>query len=1044
MKLTELAIRRPAFMTMIFSALAVIGIFSYFSLGSDFLPKMEWPYVGVSIVYPGAGPKEIETQISKPVEGALSSINGIKTLRTYSSEGNSFAIVQFQMSVDVNQALSDVDRKMNEIKADLPKDILQPQIFKFNINSLPILRISTVSQLDEQKFYQLVKDYIKPRLEQVDGVSQVTIVGGKEREIRVEIDNDKLKSYNLSVSQVTQIIGAENLDFPTGQIQQFDKKYTVRVAGKFKDIEQIKNTRIAATDKGIIKVSDIANVIDTYKEKYSYSRLNGQTGMGLQVQKASDANSIKTADKVMKVLKELEEEYASNGISFTISQDQTEFTREALGEVMRDLGIAILMVAVVLFFFLHDIKNAAIVLLSIPTSLVSTFIFMNIMGFTLNLITLLALTLVIGILVDDSIVVLENIHRHLDRGENPREAAIKGRGEIGMAAIAITLVDVVVFLPVAMVGGIVGKIFREFGLTVVIATLFSLFVSFTLTPLLASRMSKMVHYAKTSLLGKFFAYFDKQEASLADAYRKLLNWGLNHKFLVVAASFILLFFSLALVPSGMVGTEFMPNTDKGEFAVKLELPLGTNIEKTNQVVTDFEKTIKAMPEVERYYTNIGRVEEGGGVMEKPNAGQIQIKLVPTKQRSRSTQEIINEVAARAEKIPGVKSEASLIGIMGTADEAAIFIEVKGPDLDSIIKYSSQVLAIVKGTKGARDGKSSWEEGQPEVQVQIDRDKCAAYGLTLGEVATNLRNAFEGDITSKFKEGDTEYDMRILLSKKNRDNPEDVAATALINRDGKLIKLSDVANIYFGKGPAQIQRKDKSRSISVTANLDNTRPFSEVMGEIQEGIAQIKMPPSVKVQYAGAQEDMETMFADMMLAIMFAVLFVYMIMVSLYESFINPFIIMFSLPVALFGALGALFLSGLNLNTFSMIGILMAIGLVTKNAILLVDYTNTLRRKGLTLREALVEAGPIRLRPIVMTTSTMIIGMLPLALGASGAGDMRQGLAWVVIGALLSSTMLTLVLVPVVYMIVDKVAHKLGLAERYEKKLMDMSVQTDAV
>lgn len=1019
MKLTELAIKRPAFMTMIFSLLAVLGIYSYLNMGVDLLPRMDWPMVFVTTVYPGAGPKEVETQVSKPIEEALSSLNGLKSVRSYSSENVSFVMIEFTMNTEVNTALNDVERKVNEIRMLLPDDIKQPQVSKADMNALPIQRISVTSDMHPQAFYQLIKDKVKPLLEQVEGVATIKIVGGNQREIRIEVDNDKLKSYNLSISAVSQVLAAENLDFPTGQVDEAEKNFIVRVAGKFDDLEQVKNLIIAATPMGTIRLKDVANVIDTYKEDYSISRLNGVTSIGLIISKASDANSVKTAEMVRQKLNAIEKELAEYKLKFDVAQDVTEFTKDSVEDVMRDLGLAILMVAIVLFLFLHNLRNSLIIMLSIPTSLISAFIMMNILGFTINLITLMALALVIGILVDDSIVVLENIHRHMERGEDKVTAAIKGRAEIGMAAIAITLVDVVVFLPIAMITGIVGKIFREFGLTIVVSTLFSLFVSFTLTPMLASRWSKVVHFTKTTLISKFIGWFERNFKKLENTYRSILEWALVHRKTVLTVSGCLLIFSIAYLPLRLIGTEFMPQVDKGEFAINLEMPLGTNIEKTKEAVLKVEEIIKNTPEITKYYTNAGMQENTFGSQDKSYYGQIQVKLVPKEQR-KPTQEIISKLLAKVKEVPGIKAQAQLIGIFGGADEAPIYIEVKGSNLDSLIIASEKVQAIVEKTKGTRDIKSSWEEGQPEVKVIIDRTKCANNSLTLGEVAMTLRTALEGDISTKYKEGDVEYDMRVILSKNNRNNPEDVGSVIIQNRMGKQIKLDEVAEVYYGKGPSQITRKDRSRVINVTSNLDDSRPMGEVIEEIKDNVAKLDLPGDSEVFYAGNAEDMGNMFIDMLMAITFAILFVYMIMVSLFESYIHPFTIMFSLPVALVGALTGLMLADQNLNMFSMIGVLLSMGLVTKNAILLVDYTNTLRKEGMSVRDALLTAGPVRLRPIVMTTATMIFGMLPLALAMGSGGEMRKGLAIVVIGALLSSTLLTLVLVPVIYTIMDNI------------------------
>jgi hydrophobic/amphiphilic exporter-1 (mainly G- bacteria), HAE1 family len=1018
MKLTEVAIKRPAFMTMIFCLLAVLGLYSYLNMGVDLLPRMDWPMVFVITQYPGAGPNEVETQVSKPLEEALSSLNGVKSLRTYSNENYSFTWIEFTFSTDVNIALNDVERKVNEIRGDFPKDVKQPIISKADINAQPILRGSVTSNMEPQAFYQFMKDVIKTKIEQVEGVAGVTLVGGKQREIRVEVDNDKLKSYNLSILQVSQVLGAENLDFPTGKVTEKEKNFIVRVAGKFSSVDAIRNTILSSGPSGVVYLKDVANVIDTYKEDYTYSRYNGGNSIGIIIQKASDANAVKTSDRARKVMAKLESEYPNYNLKFVIAQDITEFTKNAVSDVWRDLGLAVLMVAIVLFLFLHSVRNSLIILLAIPTSLVSTFIMMNIFGFTVNLITLMALTLVIGILVDDSIVVLENIHRHMEMGEEKKVAAVKGRSEIGLAAIAITLVDVVVFLPIAMVSGVVGKIFKEFGLTVVVATLFSLFVSFTLTPLLASRWSKITHFTKATFIGRFILGFENMENSVRTGYRKLLNWALNHKKTVLGISFGLLLVSLSFPPFKLIGTEFMPEADRGEFALNIDMPFGTAIEVTNEATRKLEKMVSESPDVVSYYTVIGRREGAFGNEERSYLSQINIKLTTDKKR-RPTQEIITEFINKSKSIPGMKVNAALIGMFGAADESPIAIEVRGAELQKIIDASEKVMDVVAKTRGTRDVRTSWEEGQPEVKVIINRERCANYNLSLGEVAMTLRNALEGDLSTKYKEGDTEYDIRILFAKHNRENPSDVANVTMINKMGQQVKLSEVADIYYGKGPTSIARKDRSRVITIQTNLDNTRPVGELMDEIDQKVKALGLPKDIDIFYAGASEDMNNMFSDMMLAITFAILFVYMIMVSLFESFIHPFTIMFSLPVALFGGLTALMLTGANLNIFTMIGVLLSMGLVTKNAILLVDYTNTLRSRGMSVREALLEAGPIRLRPIVMTSATMVFGMLPLAIGMGSGGEFRTGMAVVVIGALLSSTFLTLILVPVVYTIMDK-------------------------
>lgn len=634
----------------------------------------------------------------------------------------------------------------------------------------------------------------------------------------------------------------------------------------------------------------------------------------------------------------------------------------------------------------------------------------------------MAMTLVIGILVDDSIVVLENIHRMLQRGENKVNAAIKGRSEIGLAAIAITLVDVVTFLPIAMLSGMVGKIFREFGLTVVTATLVSLFVSFTLTPLLASRWSSVVEYTKDNFITRFVKWFDRIELRVINGYKSLLVAALAHRWRVILICVGSLIMSFFLIGMGLIGTEFMPSTDRGEFAVNLELPKGASIAENDVITKKVETIVANTKEVDTYYTVVGRKEQPWGGQNQPDISQIQVKLIPMNKR-KSTDDVISDLRNNIAKVPGVKVSFAMIGLFGAAEDQSLMLEIKGYDLNSLIKASQMVKAAAERVPGTRDVTSSWEDGKAEVQVRINRERCAQYQLTVGEVGAVLHNALEGEVPSKFSETGTEYDIRVLLDKEYRKDPENVKRILITNRAGESIQLSQVADISYGIGPNLISRKDRSRVISISFNA--TVPSGQIRKSLEAELAKMTLPSDVNVFFSGDFEQSSDMFSDMLLAIAFAILFIYMIMVSLFESYIYPFIIMFSIPVALVGALFGLAITHETLNIFSMIGILMSMGLVSKNAILLVDYTNTLRKRGMGMMEALLEAGPTRLRPIVMTTMTMIFGMLPIALSAGSGADMRKGLAIVVIGALISSTMLTLVLVPVVYVIVEKIRTYFG-------------------
>lgn len=1019
MRLTQLAIKRPAFITMIFVALAVLGVYSYNQMGVDLLPKMDWPIVSVVTVYPGAGPREVENDVSKPLEDALSSLNSVDNIRSYSRENVSVVVVQFTFSMDVNAAANDVQRSVDMARSLLPKDAEAPRVQKADLNSFPIVRISAQGAMEPTALYQFVKDNIRPALEQVPGVAIVDLVGGRQREIKVEVNNSKLRSYNISLMHVARALASDNIDFPAGTVTGTTREYTVRLSGKFQNLAQLRNMVISSTPQGVVHLGDVARVVDSYKtEGQTYSRIDGVSAIGIIIQKTSGANSVKTSDGIQKELSSLEKNYSGAGLKFTIAQDITQFTRNSINEVRRDLGLAILIVAITLFLFLHSVRDSFIVLLSIPTSLISTFIFMYAMGFTINLVSMMALALVIGILVDDSIVVLENIHRHLELGEEKRTAALNGRSEIGFAAIAITLVDVVVFLPIAMVGGLVGKIFREFGLTIVLSTMISLFVSFTLTPMLASRWSTLKQYTDESAIGRFINWFEGLQKRLDSGYRNLLAWALARKRTVLVISGLALLISLLPIPLHLIGTEFLTQPDRGEFALTIELPVGTPLDKTYQTLAQVESRLQTDPDIERYFSTVGVSEQTFQKSTQPNLGQIQIKLVPPRDRKMSTDDEMARVKEIADSFPGVVSRTSVIGMWGTANYSPLEIEVQGENLSEVAAASQKIGDVMARTEGVTDIKSTWQTALPELQVVVNREKAASFGLTPGDVAVVLQTAIQGAVVTKFNDNGTDYDIRLQLAERDRNEPSQVRDLTLMTRGGGQVYLRQVAEVIGGNGPVEIDRKDRERLVAILGNLTGSRSLGDVTRDIKTGIGSLGLSSNIKVFFGGDNENMSDMFRDMMIALTMAILFVYMIMVSLFESYAHPFTIMFSLPVALVGGMLALVLTGQTLNTFSMIGVIMSMGLVSKNAILLVDYTNTLRARGRTMIDAILEAGPIRLRPIIMTTATMVFGMLPLALGLGAGSEIRQSMALVVMGALISSTLLTLILVPVMYTYVD--------------------------
>ena len=1014
MTLTELSIKRPSLIVVIFSALAVLGLFGFSQLKYELLPKISTPYVTITTVYPGASPDEVETSVTRVIEDAVSGIDKISTVRSTSREGVSFVQIEFSLTADVSSALQDVQRKVSEVGSQLPTEAKAPTITKFALDEIPVLRMGVTSTMSPREFYQLVKDRVQPRLSKLAGVGQITLVGGDEREIRVNLDAGKLRAHGLSVLQVAQAIKSSNLDFPTGKVKEGDQQYVVRVAGKFASIEDLRQLVVGQSRGGSdIKLQDVAEVQDGEKEFTTISRINGKTSLGVLVQKQSDANSVDVSTIVREELPKIEQTYANIGLHFDVAQDGSTFTLDAANAVKEDLAIAVVLVAMVMLAFLHSIRNSLIVMIAIPSSMVSTFLAMYAFGLSLNLMTLLGLSLVVGILVDDSIVVLENIYRHLEKGEDQRSAALKGRNEIGFAALSITMVDVVVFVPLTLVSGIVGNIMREFALVVVFSTLMSLFVSFTVTPLLASRFTKLEHLTRGTLLGRFALAFENMFERLTAQYLSVLKWGLANRGKVQLMALGLFLASLMFVPLGFIGSEFIAVADRGEFTVTLELPPGSTVDNTNYVTQQAEKIIAANPEVRKMFVNVGVSSEGLLGQTSNNNSEINVTLWPKEERSRSTDEVSQAIKQKIGEIPGVKVRANPIGIFGTANQTPIQLVVSGTTYADTRKAAEIVADLVRRIPGTADVRLSSEEGKPETRIEIDRQKMAALGLSLADVGAALRVALTGDDDSKFRDGPNQYDIRILLDEFDRSKTTDVGSIAFQNRRGQLVELQQFASIYQSTGPTKLERQDRNPSVTVFSQAVG-RPSGTIGQDIQKALASTKLPAGTTISYQGDLKNQAEGFGSLGLALLAAILFVYMIMVALYDSYIYPFVVLFSIPVAIIGALLALALTMKSLSIFSILGIIMLVGLVGKNAILLVDRANQMRAEGLSPVEAVLEAGQTRLRPILMTTVAMVFGMSPIALSSAAGAEWKTGLAWALIGGLISSLLLTLVLVPVIY------------------------------
>lgn len=1019
MTITELSIKRPSLIIVIFAALITVGLFSYTKLSYELIPKFSPPVLTITTIYPGASPKEVETGVTKLIEDAVSGMDKVSTVRSTSMEGVSSVVIELQQSANTDFALQDAQRKVGGILAQLPSTAKAPTIAKFALDEIPILRMGVSGDMDSKAFYQFVKDQLQPRLSRVPGVGQIVLVGGDEREIKVNLDMQKLRAYGLSILQVTQAIKNSNLDFPTGKIKDKDGQFIVRLAGKITTVDELRDLSIGESHYGgEIKLGDIAEVEDGIKDPTNITRINFRNTIGVILQKQTDANAVEVAGLVKKEISKLQQQYKNINLKFDIAEDGSLFTIDAANAVKEDLSIAILLVAIVMLMFLHSIRNSLIVLVAIPSSLISTFIAIYALGFTLNLMTLLGLSLVVGILVDDSIVVLENIYHYLERGTERKEAALRGRNEIGFAALAITSVDVAVFLPLALVGGIVGNILREFAVVVVFSTLMSLFVSFTMTPLLASRFGKLERLTKKTLLGKFALWFEKEFKNFTEFYIKALKWSFINRGKVALVTITILVLSFALVPAGFIGFEFMTQTDRGEFAVTLELPPGTKLETTNRVSQEVEAEIGRMPEVEKMYVNVGSSTEGLLGFNSANSTEIDVVLVPKNKRKRSTDEVGIAIKQLAMKIPGTKVRVNPIGIFGVANQTPVILLLSGPNYEDVVKTANKVADVVKTIPGTADVRLSSQEGNPETRIVLDRSKLVSYGLTLAEVGATLQVALTGDDDSKLREGDTDYDIRIALDQFDRSKTSNLGDITFVNRKGQTIYLKQFATITRATGPTKLGRQDRNASVMVYSQAIN-RPSGSIAQDIEKKLKQMKLPAGITWTWEGDIKNQNESFGDLGLAFLAGILFTYMIMVALYDSFIYPFVILFSIPLAMIGALFALALTMKALSIFTFLGIIMLIGLVGKNGILLVDRTNYMRSQGENLHDALIDAGRMRIRPIFMTTLTMIFGMMPIALSTSSGSEWKSGLAWALIGGLTSSLFLTLIIVPVVYTKVEE-------------------------
>ena len=1017
MQFTRLAISRKWATTAVFLALCAIGIVSYLQLPLNQFPNVPIPIVTVTTIYPGANPQEVETQITRPIEDAVGGLGSIKRIQSISGDSVSTVIVTFEDSADLTQIASDVERQLSGVVGNFPSGAERPIVLKIDIGQQPVMQLALVDwSLSPEELHRIADDVVSPSLEQLPGVSQVRLIGGRPEEIRVEVDPRRLAGYGVSIAQVQGALGAANAALPGGSIRGVGKQYDLQVSGLVATPDELGDIVVGGAPGKPVRVRDVATVARGAREATSVTRVNGRQAILIALAQSTGTDLTQVTDGVAANLAEIRSKLPPTS-ELIVVFDLTPFVEASLLGIQEELLIAVLLTSVILLLFMHNMRAATIVLLSIPTTLLTTFFLMQLMGFTLNFLSMLGLTLTIGILVDDSIVVLENILRHRDRGEPPAEAALNGRSEIGLAAIAITFVDVVIFVPTGLVSGQIGGFFREFGFTVAAATLTSLIVSFILTPMLAARFLSAhdpEHDASEGgALHRFGLAWDRQFDRLEQAYSRTLAWSLRHGFVVVMGAFFSLVGGIMLVTSGAVPTEFVPSSDDGFVFVRTETPPGTSVATHLEVMKRVEDVVSEFPEVETVTTSVGVSQQGffaGVGASGGRFGAVTMQLVAKDKRDRDVFEIVEAMRKALAVVPGaeirVNSEQSNV--------QPVQVRITGPDLNIVGALATELQAGLERIPGITSVSNGSPVGQPELLVRIDQRRAADLGVSSASVGLTVRTAFAGLVVTKYKKADgTLQDVRLQLNHSARTDASLLGDLPVQTAIGQIVSLRQVATITEGVGPAQIERFDRERVVTLGADLRGAT-LGQVLPDVQRAMDGIAVPPSYALALGGEGQNQNEAFTQLFLALGAGVMLAYLLMAVLYNSLTDPLVILFSLPVSVAGAMLGLFVFSYTFNVFSMIGLILLVGLAIKNGILLVDRTKKNREQGMAVAEALLEAGPARLRPILMTSVTIALALLPIALQLGEGAELRAPLAATVLGGVISSTLLTLVLIPVVY------------------------------
>lgn len=1003
---------------MIVLIVVLLGAISLTRLPIDLFPEMELPVAIVSTSYTGAGPQEIENLVTKRIEGAIATVSGIDNVSSISSEGSSIVIAQFNNGTNMDFAALEMREKIDMVKGLLPEDAAQPMVLKLDLNSMPIVEIALSTNGDLSGLQALAEDAIKQRFERIDGVASVNIGGGFVKEIEVLADPYVLSGYGISTGQLSQYLTAANMNLPGGTVERGDQKLAIRVVGEFKSLDEIKNLPITLPTGEVVALRDIAEVQLAYKEVSTLSRVNGKDSISVSIQKQSGKNTVQVANLVLKEIESLRRDFP--GVEFNIVADNSEMIKTAISNVINNVLMGSIFAILILYIFLKNIRSTLIIAIAIPISVITSFILLFFNGITLNMMTLGGLALAVGMLVDSAIVVLENIYRFRAEGLSKQEAAIRGSSEVAMAITASTLTTIAVFLPIAFIDGMVGTMFKEFAMTVTLSLGASLLVSITLIPMLSSKILTLeadenTKGTKKKKLDFIYRGFDRVFEKIEGLYKRLLTTSLNRRKLTLGISALIFIISIASLV--FVGFEYFPASDEGRLSVSVKLPLGSRLDNVNEIVEIVEEKVAALPEVDVIFTTVGASSNLMGNSTSSNAGTVSVNLVSLSERKRSTAEVVEVVRQIVKDIPGADISVSAVSTMSISGTNPISISISGEDFAVLEEISNDFKAMVESVEGTREVKTSIGDAVPEVEVLVNKDVAAMYGLTAAQVATAVRGSASGTTATRYRYEGNELDVVIRAQGGITKSLANLEQLSIPTPTGVNIPLSQVASVNIVRGPVQINRDSQERAVTVSGQIVD-RDISSITRDIEKQLVSYEMPYGYNYKIGGEDEQLNEAFSQLMLALVLAIILIYMVMAAQFESLIYPFIIMFTIPLAFGGGALSLFLTGRAFGVTAFIGIIMLSGIVVNNGIVLIDYINILRSSGKTRDEAIIAAGPVRLRPILMTTLTTALGLIPLAIGIGEGSEMQAPMATVVIGGLMLSTVLTLVFVPVLYTVFD--------------------------